>query len=150
MSDPMDLFESPESRPTNGPDGRAGTGEDEVSRPLADRVRPERLEEFVGQEEILGEGRVLRRIIEADEPTSILLWGPPGCGKTTLARVIANRTGAHFIPFSAVLGGVKELREMIEAARKVRRAQNRRTVLFVDEIHRFNKAQQDAFLPHRG
>ncbi len=148
MSDPMDLFDSPESRPTNGPDGRTGAGEGDASRPLADRVRPERLEEFVGQEEILGEGRVLRRIIEADEPTSILLWGPPGCGKTTLARVIANRTGAHFIPFSAVLGGVKELREIIEIARKVQRAQNRRTVLFVDEIHRFNKAQQDAFLPH--
>ena len=148
MADSMELFDSPESRPAGGPDGQAGTGEGGDTRPLADRMRPERLEEFVGQEKILGEGRVLRRIIEADEPTSILLWGPPGCGKTTLARVIANRTGAHFIPFSPVLGGVKELREIIEAARRVQRAQNRRTVLFVDEIHRFNKAQQDAFLPH--
>ncbi|MEE8109668.1 MAG: replication-associated recombination protein A, partial [bacterium] len=111
-------------------------------------MRPEPLGEFVGQAQILAEGQVLRRIIEADEPTSIILWGPPGTGKTTLAQIIANRTGANFFKFSAVLSGVKELREVVAAARRVRRAQARRTVLFVDEIHRFNKAQQDAFLPH--
>ncbi|MBI2881067.1 MAG: replication-associated recombination protein A [Candidatus Tectomicrobia bacterium] len=143
----MELFEPPEPSESRRA-GEEDRADGESLRPLADRVRPETLDEFVGQRHILGEGQVLRRIIEADEPTSILFWGPPGSGKTTLARIIARRTGANFVSFSAVLSGVKELREVVEAARRVRRAQGRRTVLFVDEIHRFNKAQQDAFLPH--
>jgi putative ATPase len=118
------------------------------SEPLAARMRPRTLEEFVGQEPILGEGKLLRRLIERDELRSALFWGPPGSGKSTLAAVIAQRTRAHFEPFSAVTGGVADVRRAIEAARVRRRAQGRRTILFVDEIHRFNRAQQDAFLPH--
>ena len=115
--------------------------------PLAARMRPRTLDEFVGQDEALGEGMPLRRAIEADELTSVILWGPPGCGKTTLAHLIARHTTAHFAPFSAVTSGVPELRKLIQAARDRRKARNQRTMLFVDEIHRFNKAQQDAFLP---
>ncbi|HSB90718.1 MAG TPA: AAA family ATPase [Anaerolineales bacterium] len=117
--------------------------------PLAARMRPRSLEEFVGQEDIIGTGRLLRRAIEADRLfSSILLWGPPGSGKTTLARIIANSTQSHFETISAVLAGVAELRRVIEAARERRRMQNQRTILFVDEVHRWNKAQQDALLPH--
>jgi putative ATPase len=115
--------------------------------PLADRMRPRTLEEFVGQEHLLGEGRVLRLAIESDQLPSMILWGPPGSGKTTLAMIIASTTGAQFLSFSAVLSGVKEIKEVIEEAQGWRH-QKKRTVLFVDEIHRFNKAQQDAFLPH--
>jgi putative ATPase len=118
------------------------------AEPLAARMRPRTLEEFVGQEAILGRGRLLRRLIERDELRSAIFWGPPGCGKSTLASLIARRTRAHFEPFSAVTGGVADVRRAIDAARTRRRAQGRRTILFVDEIHRFNKAQQDAFLPH--
>lgn len=116
--------------------------------PLADRLRPRDLDEFVGQEHLLGEGRVLRRAIEAGRVPSLILWGPPGSGKTTLARLIAARTGAHFEPLSAVTAGVADLRRAIDAARDRLGMERRRTILFVDEIHRFNKGQQDAVLPH--
>jgi putative ATPase len=116
--------------------------------PLADRMRPRELDEFVGQEHILGTGRVLRKAIESGELFSLILWGPPGSGKTTLAQIIARRTGAHFFSFSAVLSGVKEIREVIKEAEGQQQYHHKKTILFVDEIHRFNKAQQDAFLPH--
>jgi putative ATPase len=116
--------------------------------PLADRMRPRDLDEFVGQEHILGQGKVLRKAIEKGELFSLILWGPPGSGKTTLAQIIARRTKAHFVSFSAVLSGVKEIREVTKEAEEERSFRQQRTILFVDEIHRFNKAQQDAFLPH--
>jgi putative ATPase len=115
--------------------------------PLAARMRPRTIAEFVGQEHILGPGRLLRRAIEADQLSSIILWGPPGTGKTTLAYVIARSTQAEFTSLSAVMAGVKDLREAVERAKERRSLYGRRTVLFVDEIHRFNKAQQDALLP---
>jgi putative ATPase len=116
--------------------------------PLADRMRPTSLLEFHGQEHLLGEGKPLRNSIERDQLQSMIFWGPPGSGKTTLARIIASATDSHFISFSAVLSGVKEIREVIKEAEDQRRFHRRRTILFVDEIHRFNKAQQDSFLPH--
>jgi putative ATPase len=118
-----------------------------AKRPLADRMRPERFEDYVGQEQILGPGKPLRREIERDELSSIILWGPPGVGKTSLARLIARLTRAEFMPFSAVLAGIKEIKAVMADAERLRRA-GRRTILFIDEIHRFNKAQQDAFLPY--
>jgi len=111
-------------------------------------MRPHTLDEFIGQDHILKKGKVLQRAIEADEVQSSIFWGPPGTGKTTLAHILAAKTGAHFISFSAVLAGVKDIRGVIEQARNQRRFNNKQTILFVDEIHRFNKAQQDAFLPH--
>lgn len=120
----------------------------EKKAPLADRMRPRNLEEFVGQEHLLAQGKVLRKIIESDEIPSMILWGPPGSGKTTLAKIIAATTGSYFISFSAVLSGVKEIREVVKEAQEQLKYHGRRTILFVDEIHRFNKAQQDAFLPH--
>jgi len=116
--------------------------------PLAARMRPRSLDEFVGQESILGPGRVLRRSIENDRLASMILWGPPGSGKTTLAQIIANSTNAHFAPLSAVSAGVADLRRVVESARKLQNFSGQRTVLFIDEIHRFNKGQQDAVLPH--
>ena len=116
-------------------------------RPLASRMRPRTLEEFAGQGHLLGEGKILRQLIDADRISSMIFWGPPGVGKTTLARIIANRTKASFIDFSAVTSGIKEIRGVMEQAEK-NRMFGEKTILFVDEIHRFNKAQQDAFLPY--
>ena len=118
-----------------------------AGRPLADRMRPQTLDEFIGQEDLLGPGKPLRTQIERDDLSSMLFWGPPGCGKTTLARIIARRTKSEYIPFSAVLAGIKEIKEVMAKAEGVRRY-GRRTIVFVDEMHRFNRAQQDAFLPH--
>jgi len=133
----MDLF--PEKKPGPSPSRFA---------PLADRMRPKDLREFMGQEHILGEGKPLREAILRDEISSLILWGPPGSGKTTLAQIIAAMTGSHFIPFSAVTSGIKEIKEVIREANQQQRYSGKRTILFIDEIHRFNKAQQDAFLPH--
>src|SRR5437016_10964973 len=119
----------------------------DLSRPLADRMRPRTLEEFVGQEHILAPGKALRLQIERDDPGSIIFWGPPGVGKTTLAQIIARMTKAEFIEFSAVLSGIKEIKQVMSEAERARQY-GTRTIVFVDEIHRFNKAQQDAFLPH--
>jgi putative ATPase len=116
--------------------------------PLADRVRPRTLDEILGQDEALGPGTPLRRAIEQDQLRSLILWGPPGSGKTTLAHVLRRLTRAHFEAMSAVLSGVKDVREILKAAEERRRREGRRTIVFIDEIHRFNKAQQDAFLPH--
>jgi len=127
-------------------DGGDGSGK-RVREPLAARMRPRNLDEFVGQEQIVGPGRALRRAIESDQAPSMILWGPPGTGKTTLARIIAQQTGAHFAGLSAVSAGVADLRRVVADAHKLRAA-GRRTVLFIDEIHRFNKAQQDAVLPY--
>ena len=118
-----------------------------MSEPLAARLRPRDLDEFVGQKHLLGEGKILRRLIEGDNIGSMIFWGPPGVGKTTLARIIAHRTKARFVDFSAVTSGIKEIKQVMEDAEKGRRF-GEKTILFVDEIHRFNKAQQDAFLPY--
>jgi len=134
----MSLFDS---------DPLPGATARDKSRPLADRMRPETLEEFTGQEHILGPGKPLRVQIERDAVTSIILWGPPGVGKTTIGRLIARMTKSEFLPFSAVLSGIKEIKAVMADAERLRRM-GRRTILFIDEIHRFNKAQQDAFLPY--
>lgn len=130
-----DLFAVPR---TSVPAGRV---------PLAERLRPRHFDDLVGQDDVVGTGRPLRQAIEQDRLSSVIFWGPPGCGKTTLAGLVAQYTKSQFVPFSAVTGGIPELREIIKAAEQ-RRAVGRATTLFVDEIHRFNKAQQDAFLPH--
>jgi putative ATPase len=128
------LFDNPESRVP-------------ASTPLAERMRPRSFDELVGQEELLAPGKPLREAIEKDLLQSIILWGPPGSGKTTLARIIAETTQARYVSFSAVLSGIKEIRDVMADAERLRRATGRRTIVFIDEIHRFNKAQQDAFLP---
>ena len=133
----MSLFESIEPN-------RKDAGAD---RPLADRLRPETLDDFVGQEHLLGPGKPLRTAIETDRLGSMILWGPPGTGKTTLARIIAGKTRCQFVPFSAVLSGIKDVKAVMAAAQRAHRG-GMRTIIFVDEIHRFNKAQQDAFLPY--
>ena len=116
--------------------------------PLAERLRPQSFDDLTGQDEIVGKGRPLRNAIETDRLSSVILWGPPGCGKTTLAHLISRSTKAHFVSFSAVTSGVPELREIIKAAEHRLATNGQKTILFVDELHRFNKAQQDAFLPH--
>ena len=132
----MNLFSQPLGGP---PESRAGA-------PLADRMRPRTLDEFTGQEALLGPGKPLRTPIEQDDIGSMILWGPPGCGKTTLARLIARMTQSEFVAFSAVLTGIKEIKQVMSAAEQAHRA-GRRTIVFIDEVHRFNKAQQDALLP---
>jgi putative ATPase len=135
----MSLFEPPSPQ--------VSAREPGTRSPLADRIRPETLDEFVGQLHILGPGKPLRKQIERDELHSMILWGPPGSGKTTLAVIIARKTKSDFVRFSAVLAGIKEIKDVMAAAEKARHY-GRRTILFIDEIHRFNKAQQDAFLPY--
>lgn len=117
-------------------------------KPLADRMRPQNLKEFVGQEHMVGIGKPLRQLIESDQLTSIILWGPPGTGKTTIARIIAANTKGNFQEFSAVTSGVADIRRVVKEAKEEMQAFSKKTILFVDEVHRFNKAQQDAFLPH--
>jgi putative ATPase len=137
----MSLFDT---SPLNAASSRSGRGR---QAPLAERMRPRTLEDFVGQEHLLGPGKPLRLAIESDDPTSMIFWGPPGTGKTTLAKIIAQMTQASFIEFSAVMSGIKEIKNVMVEAEKAA-SFGSRTILFVDEIHRFNKAQQDAFLPY--
>jgi putative ATPase len=129
------------------PEDDAPVVETRAGAPLAERMRPRTFDEFVGQQDLLAPGKPLREAIERDLLQSIILWGPPGTGKTTLARIVADTTKARFVSFSAVLAGIKEIREVMAEAERIRRATGRRTIVFIDEIHRFNKAQQDAFLP---
>jgi putative ATPase len=139
------LFDEPE---TGLPTPSAASPPSSTPSPLAERMRPRTLDEVVGQRKVVGERAFLRRAIAEDRLPSLIFWGPPGCGKTTLARLIAHATACRFLPFSAVTSGIKEVKEVMADAERLRRASGRRTLLFVDEIHRFNRAQQDAFLPY--
>ena len=149
MSGDLELFQSGPDQETK-PDAAGAPAAQSVdpTAPLAARMRPRSLDEFRGQEKLLGQGRPLRAMIDSGQPTSMILWGPPGSGKTTLARLIAEASEAAFVSFSAVTEGISRVREIISEARHRGIATGRRTILFCDEIHRFNKAQQDAFLPH--
>ncbi len=140
-----ELFPAPGRRGAASPERQDRTGRS--PSPLADRLRPRTLEDLVGQTDLLAPGRPLRRLIESDAVPSLILWGPPGCGKTTLARLIAARADVHFLEYSAVAVGAREVREAMATARKLLQASGRRTLLFLDEIHRFNRAQQDSLLP---
>ena len=133
-AEPMDLFDNASIT--------------DSKRPLADRMRPDDLAGFVGQDALLGPGKILRRAIEEDRLFSMLFWGPPGSGKTTLARIIAHKSQSRFVPYSAVTAGVKEIKEVAIRAEKILQHSGVRTILFLDEIHRFNKSQQDYLLPH--
>ena len=149
MQDQSSLFgpdDTPSSQKTPLP--TSAVASTNPGEPLASRMRPRTLDEILGQEHLLAPGRVVRRSIEEDRITSMILWGPPGSGKTTLAEVIARQTQTHFVSLSAVSAGVADLRKVVEDARKLRQFSRQRTILFIDEIHRFNKAQQDAVLPH--
>jgi len=150
MPDQSPLFESNDISASNEKVPRSLSRKHEASpgEPLAARMRPRTLDEILGQEHLLAPGRVLRRSIEEDRIPSMILWGPPGSGKTTLAEVIARQTHAHFVSLSAVSAGVADLRKVVEDARKLGQFSKQRTIMFIDEIHRFNKAQQDAVLPH--
>ena len=141
FQDQGDLFEG-EARPASG------AAEEDLSGPLPARMRPRNLEEYVGQDHLLGPGRVLRRLLESDRLPSMILWGPPGTGKTSLARLLAHLSQGHFVALSAVTAGVADVRKVVGEARERQRLLRRRTLLFLDEIHRFNKAQQDVILPH--
>jgi len=143
----LDLFEGGDPARRGPPSEGGGEGVD-PAMPLAARMRPRTLDEFRGQEHLLGPGKAVRAMLDNDQPASMILWGPPGSGKTTLARIIAHETGVTFVAFSAVSDGIARVREIVKQAAERLRATGRRTILFCDEIHRFNKAQQDAFLPH--
>ena len=144
----MSRLKAPDTSPTLLDQAARRSGTNLPRSPLADRMRPSRLEEVMGQAHLLAPGQPLAEAIANDRLSSMILWGPPGSGKTTLARLLSRNARTEFVPFSAVLGGLPELRELIAAAQERRSYQGRGTVLFVDEIHRFNKGQQDAFLPH--
>ena len=145
----LDLFGGPDSDAAE-PGSYSPSGDEAVDpgAPLAARMRPRTLAEFKGQEHLLASGKAIRAMLDAGQPSSMILWGPPGSGKTTLARLIARETDVTFVSFSAVTEGIARVREIIKEAGARKQATGRRTILFCDEIHRFNKAQQDAFLPH--